>query len=504
MAALASTGRDFGVVGMGTMGQNLALNVASRGLAVSAWNRADEFAARVWSALDRAKAEGAAAGVDMDIEGFTDLSLFVNSLKQPRRILLSIPAGQAVDQMLSMLIPLVSRGDVIVDGGNEEFGNTERRAKALLADHGLHFIGMGISGGEVGARHGPALMPGGTAEGYAAIKPVVEAMAARAPDGEPCVCHIGKGGSGHYVKMVHNGIEYADMQFIAEAYDILGKGCGLDPDGIAAAFENWNESRLKCYLFEITAKCLRKKDDLADGTGGHLIDRIVDQAGSKGTGKWTVQNAADAGVAVPAISAALEGRFISSRKAERGQLDALYRPLRKAAPLLDSAEALAILEPALYTAKVCAYAQGFALLATASADYGWGLDLRAIARLWRGGCIIRAALLDDIAAAFENDPALPNLLLDGKIALTISESEGGLRDAVCFAARARVAAPALSATLAYFDGATSARGPANVVQAQRDFFGAHTYKRDDKSGAFHCSTWETDAFSSGATSTDAH
>mmetsp|Transcript_31308 Transcript_31308/g.43405 ORF Transcript_31308/g.43405 Transcript_31308/m.43405 type:complete len:513 (-) Transcript_31308:155-1693(-) len=485
---------EFGVFGMGTMGQNLCLNIAEKGFRVAAYNRPDEFQARIWGALERAKKEGEAAGKTILIEAFTELPAFVNSLKVPRCILLSIPSGKPVDMTLEALTPLLSPGDVILDGGNENYTNTELRSKLMLESCGVHFMGMGISGGEFGARNGPSLMPGGTLDAWNRVSEVLEAMSAKVGDeNSPCVTRVGPGGSGHYVKMVHNGIEYADMQFIAEAYDIMKTIGGLTNEEMAANFRLWNEGRLQSYLFEITADILLKDDDQEDSTG-YLIDKILDQSGQKGTGKWTVQEAANVGIAAPVVSAALEARFISARKDDRVKCQELYsskveeNPCESSKPSLSSVEKEKMtvqLEQALYASKVCAYAQGFSVIQAASNEYDWNVELAELARIWRGGCIIRAKLLNEINSAYQRNPGLSSLLLDENLADPMAVASSGLRSVVQRAVAAGVAASGFCGALAYFDAIRRGRCPANMIQAQRDYFGAHTFKRSDKEGSFH-------------------
>ena len=396
------------------------------------------------------------------------------------------------------LKPLLDRDDIIVDGGNEHFAETVRREAALAASHGLHFVGMGISGGAEGARHGPSLMPGGSTHAYEALAPILNAMAAKAPgDGSSCVTHVGPNGAGHYVKMVHNGIEYADMQFIAECYDLLRNAAGMGNDDISATFDEWNGSDLESFLIEITAKVLRKRDDREGASeNDHLVDKILDQAGSKGTGKWTVQLAADSGVAAPSVSAALEARFVSAALHIRGECAQMFgdvAPNPSAAAESVGAPSTATkrasfaktVSEALYVAKIIAYAQGFSLLQTASEEHGWNLRMGELARIWRGGCIIRAKLLDLIIAAYARKPDLPNLVLDPAVAETIKSNVESLRAVVLRAVGAGIPVPALTSALQYFDAMRRARGPANIIQAQRDAFGAHTFKRTDVEGSFH-------------------
>eukprot|EP01043_Picozoa_sp_COSAG02_P059121 COSAG02_NODE_7475_length_2995_cov_3.665401_1_plen_565_part_00 len=482
----ATTVCDIGVFGMGVMGQNLALNAADSGFTVGAYNRADEFQARIQGALDRAKAEGRKDGGEMKLHAFFELEPFVRSLKQPRRILLSIPAGKPVEMTLEALRPLLGKDDIVIDGGNEHFTETVRRENETH----FHFCGMGISGGADGARHGPSMMPGGSKFAYAALQPIFQAMCAKV-NGESCVTHVGPDGAGHYSKMVHNGIEYADMQFIAECYDVMKNVCGFSNDQIADVYEEWNDSPLESFLIEATAAVMRKKDNQVDSggvSGGseYLIDKILDQAGSKGTGKWTVQLAADSGIAVPSCSAALEARFISAQKPLRTQCEKVFPT--PAQPKLSQAECnelMTKMQNGLLCAKILAYAQGFLLLGTMSEERGWDLQLGELARIWRGGCIIRARFLDTIIAAYKNNPSLASLMLDPPTQAMLEQHIGDLRAVVSTSIARGIPTPALTGALNYFDGMRRARGSANVIQAQRDYFGAHTFKRTDKPGTFH-------------------
>ena len=477
---------DIGVFGMGVMGQNLALNAADSGFTVAAYNRADEFQARIQGALDRAKAEGRKDGGEMKLHAFFELEPFVRSLKQPRRILLSIPAGKPVEMTLAALRPLLGKDDIVIDGGNEHFTETVRRENETH----FHFCGMGISGGAEGARHGPSMMPGGSKFAYAALQPILQAMCAKI-NGESCVTHVGPEGAGHYSKMVHNGIEYADMQFIAECYDVMKHVCGYSNDQIAEVFEEWNKGPLESFLIEATSKVMRKKDDV-EGEGGtkggsaYLIDKILDQAGSKGTGKWTVQLAADSGIAVPSCSAALEARFISAQKPLREKCEQMFPT---AAPAkLGKAECDALMtqmQNGLLCAKILAYAQGFLLLDAMSEERSWDMNLGELARIWRGGCIIRARFLDTIIAAYKNDPKLASLMLDPPTKAVLEQHVGDLRAVVTTCIARGIPTPALTGALNYFDGMRRGRGSANIIQAQRDYFGAHTFKRMDKPGTFH-------------------
>lgn len=484
---------EFGVFGMGTMGQNLALNIAERGFRVSAYNRPDKFQARIWEALERAKFEGSKEGKSMIIEAYTSLPDFVGSLTSPRRILLSIPSGRPVDDTLEALAQLLSKGDVIIDSGNEHFIETERRSKIMWEKYQIHHMGMGVSGGEYGARNGPSLMPGGTKESWQSVSNVLLAIAAKAgPNNESCVKWVGPGGSGHYVKMVHNGIEYADMQLIAEAYDFMRHIYDMGNIEIAAVFSNWNKGRLRSYLFEITSDILIKEDD--QQSSGFLLDSILDQSGQKGTGKWTVQEAANIGMAVPSISAALEARFTSARKAERVICEKVYSrvfpPISVRGHIGATAKnaALEALEQALYASKILAYAQGFTLIKAASDEFKWNICLSDLALIWRGGCIIRADLLNGISTAFKQVPDSPSLLFDSSFADELCIAQKGLRQVVLEAVGKGLAMPGLASSLSYFDSMRRSRCPANMIQAQRDYFGAHTFKRTDKDGSFHA-TW---------------
>jgi 6-phosphogluconate dehydrogenase len=414
-----------------------------------------------------------------------DLSTLAQSLTRPRRILLMVKAGAPVDDTLATLLEILEPGDIVIDGGNSFWKDTERRIERAGAD-GIHLVGAGISGGEEGARHGPSIMPGGSAAAWPAIREMFQAIAAKAPDGNPCCDWIGPGGSGHFVKMVHNGIEYGDMQVIAEAYDLM-RASGMSADAMADAFDRYNSGRLESYLIEITGQILRRRDE----DGQPLVDHVLDAAAQKGTGRWTVESALDLGQPLTLISEAVFARIVSSLKDERvaaarvltGPTSAKGRHGRAAAEESDIADAL-------YGSKIISYAQGFMLLRAASQERGWNLDLAAIAPLWRAGCIIRAALLDPITAAFRADPGLANLLLDPVLAADISHSQGGWRRTVAQAVVAGIPVPAYSSALAFYDGYRSDRLPANLIQAQRDLFGAHTYERvGHPRGEFFHSEW---------------
>ncbi|MBF3542227.1 NADP-dependent phosphogluconate dehydrogenase [Burkholderia pseudomallei] len=463
----------IGVVGLAVMGRNLALNIESRGYAVSVYNRSREK-------TDELIAEFP----DRKLVPAHTLEAFVASLETPRRILLMVKAGEATDATIAALKPLLDKGDVLIDGGNTHFTDTIRRNQEL-AQAGLHFIGTGVSGGEEGALRGPSIMPGGQRDAYDLVEPILEQIAAKAPaDGEPCVAYMGPDGAGHYVKMVHNGIEYGDMQLIAESYAVLKQVAGLTNDELGAVYAEWNQGELDSYLIEITATIFGKKDD---ETGEHLVDVILDRAAQKGTGKWTSQNALDLGVPLPLITESVFARVLSSLKAQRvAASEVLSGP--SPAPLEgDRAAFVESVRRALYLSKVISYAQGFAQLDTASKEYGWNLDLGTIAKIFRAGCIIRARFLQKITDAYAKNAALANLLLDPYFQDIAANYQSALRDVVIAAVKAGVPVPAFASAVAYFDSYRSARLPANLVQAQRDFFGAHTFERTDKPGSFHAS-----------------
>jgi 6-phosphogluconate dehydrogenase len=464
---------QFGVIGLGVMGQNLALNIEDHGQSVAVWNLEPEWVDRFVAAND-----------GKQIVGNTDLAQFVRSLERPRRMLMMIKAGDPVDQMLDRIAPLLEEGDILIDGGNSFFKDTQRREAAMRV-RGLNFFGMGVSGGEEGARNGPSLMPGGDEGAYKHVQKTLEAIAAKTSSG-PCVTYVGADGAGHFVKMVHNGIEYGDMQLIAEAYDLLRHALGLSAGEIAQVFDQWNRGPLASYLIEISAEILTAIDP---ETHKPLVDIILDKAGQKGTGKWTAQIALDLGIPIPTISAALDSRALSSMKDERLLACAQYSrtPGRYAG---GRAELIASISDALYASKICSYAQGMSLIAAGAREWNWKISLREIARIWKGGCIIRALLLDPIMRAFERQPALPNLLLDAEFQSLISGAAPAWRKVVGVAASLGIPAPAFSASLAYFDAYTAARLPQNLTQAQRDFFGAHTYQRADRPEAgFVHSDW---------------
>lgn len=460
---------DFGMIGLGVMGRNFLLNVADHDFRVIGYD------------LDEAKVEALQQEKSAEhVEATTDLSDFIQSLKAPRRIMLLVPAGKAVDAVIDSLLPQLQKGDILIDGGNSHYDDTERRMQRVEAA-GLHYLGMGVSGGEKGARFGPSLMPGGKAEAYAPMKAMLEAAAAKV-NGEPCVAFLGSGAAGHYVKMVHNGIEYGIMQLIAEVYDILRRVGGLNEDELHQTFADWNEGPLQSFLVEITADIFRQADD--QQAGERLINNILDSAKQKGTGKWTSQSAMDLGVAIPTIDAAVTMRYLSSLKSERTKAEKLL-----SGPNIVVRGEKAVLkkqaEAALHFGMLVTYAQGFAMLQRASDAMDFGLQLSEVAKIWRGGCIIRARMLEDFRDAFIRQPELPNLLVDEKIAATLLEEVGYLRRLLVQCVESGVPTATLSASLNYFDSYRTARLPSNLIQAQRDYFGAHTYERLDKTGAFH-------------------
>src|SRR5882762_4965061 len=461
---------DIGLIGLAVMGENLVLNMDSKGFSVGVFNRTTEVTEKF--AASRAKGK--------NIQPARTLEEFVGALKKPRKAMIMIKAGNPVDQVIGELAPLLEKGDVIVDGGNSLFTDTQRRCEDLEGK-GIHFVGMGVSGGEEGALKGPSLMPGGSRESWEIIAPIFRKIAAQV-DGEPCCRYMGPDGAGHYVKMVHNGIEYGDMQLICEAYAIMKDVLGMQARELADIFTEWNKGELDSYLIEITSQIFRKIDP---ETGNPLVDMILDKAGQKGTGIWTLQSAIKQSVVISTINAAVEARVISSRKEERVAASKIL-PQPKARKFKgDRTRLVNAVRDALYASKIVSYAQGMELLHAASSEYNWNLNLSDIATIWRGGCIIRAKFLNRIVEAYRRDPALDNLLLDRYFTRIIKKTQRNWRIAVATAIKHGVAVPALSASLAYFDSYRQARLPANLLQAQRDFFGAHTYERIDKPGVFH-------------------
>ena len=460
----------FGIVGLGTMGRNLALNVESHGFPVAVWNLEIDWMNRFVQEHAGGKFVGASTLEDL-----------VAALQPPRRIMMMIPAGNPIDQMNAKLQPLLDRGDVVIDGGNSWFEDTRRREAALRGE-GIHFMGCGVSGGEDGARFGPSLMPGGSTEAWAACRAVFEAIAARTEAG-PCVTHVGPDGAGHFVKMVHNGIEYADMQLIAESWDLLRRYGGMSADQVADVFDEWNRGPLESFLVELTARVSRTTDP---ETGQPLVDRVLDKAGQKGTGKWTAQIALQLAVPVPSIAAAIDARVVSSMKEERVAASAiLHAPADASGSPQDLPTAAAA---ALLAGRICAYAQGMALIGAASREYGWQINRAEIARIWKAGCIIRARLLDPIREAFTDAPDLPNLMIAPPIAAILDGAQQAWRRTIALASTAGIPMPAHSSALAYYDSYRTSRLPQSLTQAQRDAFGAHTYERVDRAGAIH-SEW---------------
>ncbi|MDA0674025.1 MAG: NADP-dependent phosphogluconate dehydrogenase [Cyanobacteria bacterium] len=462
--------QSFGVIGLAVMGENLALNVERNGFPVAVYNRSRDK-------TDRFMAERAGG---KNVQATYSLEDFVAALERPRRILVMVKAGGPVDAVIQQLKPLLEPGDMIIDGGNSLYEDTERRVKELEPT-GLGFIGMGVSGGEEGALNGPSLMPGGTRAAYAEIEHIVTKIAAQVDDG-PCVTYIGPGGAGHYVKMVHNGIEYGDMQLIAEAYDLMKSVLGLNHQQLHEVFAEWNlTDELNSFLIEITADIFTNLDE---DTGTPLVELIVDAAGQKGTGRWTVVNALEMGVAIPTIGAAVNARIMSSIKPERvAASKQLSGPSKRFEG--DVKATIGKIRDALYCSKICSYAQGMALIAKASQTYDYGIDLGETARIWKGGCIIRAGFLNKIKHAYDENPQLANLLLAPEFKQTILDRQSAWREVIAMAADLGIPVPAFSASLDYFDSYRRDRLPQNLTQAQRDYFGAHTYERVDKAGVFH-------------------
>jgi len=483
---------DIGMIGLAVMGRNLVLNMAEHGVTVSVYNRTES--------VTRAFVEGLEPG--WTIRACYSIPELIGSLKRPRRIMLMVKAGKAVDAVIDELTPYLQAGDIVIDGGNSHFTDTAARER-LLAEKGVHFLGVGISGGEFGARTGPSMMPGGAAEAYEVVRPVFEAITARV-QGEPCVAYMGPGAAGHYVKMVHNGIEYGLMQLIAETYALMKQGLGLSNDGLAGVYAEWNAAELRSYLVEITADIMRRRDQTS---GGHLVDVILAEAGQLGTGMWTSQSALDLGVPVPTIDAAVSARSLSASADTRrsvaaafaapgaaGGVDAGAETVRSSAdpsPAFARDVTVDTVRNALYAAMIVTYAQGFAQLRSASAALGLSLSLQQVAAVWRGGCIIRADLLESIRNAFVRQPDVANLLADPALARTVTEHRLDLARAVVAAASDEVSAPCLSASLAYIDSIRAPWLPANLIQAQRDYFGAHTYLRVDMPGVFH-TDWQAE------------
>jgi 6-phosphogluconate dehydrogenase len=455
---------DIGMIGLGVMGSNLALNLSDKGYRLSVHNRTPAVTAAFINTLGQGRAISAADSLPQLLE----------SLVRPRVIMLMVTAGAAVEAVLQQLTPLLAPGDIVIDGGNSNYHETTRRWRQL-ATQGLHFVGMGVSGGEAGARSGPSLMPGGAVEAWPVIREMFQAIAARV-DGVPCCQWLGEGGAGHYVKMIHNGIEYGDMQLIAEVCHLMQHALGMPHAAMAATFAEWNQGRLESYLVEITSRLLLQRDP----DGIPRIERIVDRAGQKGTGVWTAQDALEHAVPLTLISEAVQARMLSGRKAERLAAARLLGSPPVAAPATEQDAAIAALHDGLYAAKLISYTQGFMLMQAAAAANGWALPYGEVALLWRAGCIIRSRFLADIKTSFGRTPVPPSLLQDPFFVSEIKAAEAGWRRAVMLAVGSGVAAPALSSALAFYDGYRCANGSANILQAQRDFFGAHTYQRTDR------------------------
>jgi len=459
----------IGLIGLAVMGENLVLNMESKGFPVAVYNRTPEKTKN----FAETKAKGKKILPTYSIEEF------INALERPRKIMLMVKAGDPVDKFIDTLIPHLEKGDLIIDGGNSDYRDSERRAK-YLGEKGFLFIGTGVSGGEEGALKGPSIMPGGQRDAYKLVEPIFTKIAAQV-DGEPCCTYIGPGGAGHYVKMVHNGIEYGDMQLITEAYLLLKHVLGMDADELHKTFSEWNSGDLDSYLIEITADIFTKKDD---ETGKPMVDVILDKAGQKGTGKWTVQSSLDLGVSAPTIAEAVFARIISSIKEERVEASKILTgPEITLNPEKDAFKDA--IRDALYASKICSYAQGFALMQAASKEYNWDLKFGEISMIWRGGCIIRAHFLQRIKDAYDKNPSLKNLLLDPYFNEVIKKTQSNWRWVVADASKLGVPIPAFSSALSYYDSYRHERLGANLLQAQRDYFGAHTYERVDKEGVFH-------------------
>ncbi|XP_030530355.2 6-phosphogluconate dehydrogenase, decarboxylating 3, chloroplastic [Rhodamnia argentea] len=480
----------IGLAGLAVMGQNLALNIADKGFPISVYNRT---ASKVDETLDRAVSEGG-----LPLSGHYSPRDFVLSINPPRSVIILVKAGAPVDHTIAALSDHMSPGDCIIDGGNEWYENTERRI-AEASKRGLLYLGMGVSGGEDGARNGPSLMPGGSFEAYENVKEILHKVAAQVDDG-PCVTYIGEGGSGNFVKMVHNGIEYGDMQLISEAYDVLKNAGGLSNEELAAIFDEWNRGELESFLIEITADIFKVKDEYGDG---ELVDKILDKTGMKGTGKWTVQQAAELSVAAPTIAASLDCRYLSGLKEERESASKVLKEaglkddVGSVRSGIDKKRLIDDVRQALYASKICSYAQGMNLLRAKSIQKDWNLNFGELARIWKGGCIIRAVFLDRIKKAYQRNPNLASLVVDPEFAREMVQRQAAWRRVVGLAISAGISTPGMCASLSYFDTYRRARLPANLVQAQRDLFGAHTYERIDRPGSFH-TEWTKLARKSGA------
>jgi len=463
--------QQFGMVGLGVMGRNLALNSESKGYSVSVYSHfydeTQQFLAR---------------HAEKNIKGFEKINEFVDSLEKPRKIMLMVTAGKVTESMINQLLPHLEDGDILIDGGNTHYQETIRRNEKLKQSN-IHFIGSGVSGGEEGALNGPSLMPGGQKEAYKLIQPLFEDISAKSQDGKPCVAYMGPNGAGHYVKMVHNGIEYGDMQLIAEIFDVMSQGLKLTLEDISKIFGEWNKGDLNSFLMEITSDLLCRKDDL--DTQGYIVSQILDKAGNKGTGKWTSQNALDLGVPLPMITEAVFARFMSSLKEERIEASTKLDGPSEIAIETNQQVFIEKLRRALYFSKIMSYAQGFSQMKMASQTYDWHLNYGEIAQVFREGCIIRAQFLQRITDAYEKNPQLNNLMLDDYFGEIVNEYQKDIRDVISAAVQLGIPVPCLSSAISYYDSYRSKDLPANIIQAQRDYFGAHTYERKDRDGVFH-------------------
>jgi 6-phosphogluconate dehydrogenase len=464
---------DIGLIGLAVMGENLVMNMESKGFTVSVYNRS----------TDKVRAFTSGRAKDKNIIGAYSVQELVSQLETPRKVMLMVKAGEAVDEFIELLLPLLSKGDIIIDGGNSLFSDTTRRTK-YIEGKGLLYVGTGVSGGEEGALKGPSIMPGGSREAWSFVKPIFQSICANV-DGNPCCEWVGDGGAGHFVKMVHNGIEYGDMQLICEAYQLMRDGLGMSADEMHEVFARWNQTELDSYLIEITADILAFKDE----DGAPVLDKILDTAGQKGTGKWTSISAFDEGVPLTLISEAVFSRCLSAMKDERVNASKILggstNPLAE-----EKGKYVEVIKDALFASKIVSYSQGYALMRAAAQTYGWNLNFGEIALMWRGGCIIRSVFLQDIKNAFDNNPDLQNLLLDDYFKLAIEKSLAGWRKVCADAISSGIPAPAMCAALSYYDGYRCENLPANLLQAQRDYFGAHTYERKDgKRGEFYHTKW---------------
>jgi 6-phosphogluconate dehydrogenase len=465
---------DFGMIGLGVMGRNLLLNMADHGFSAIGFDKDAEKSVLLESSATKGTT----------VKGVNTLAEMIQKLKTPRKLMMLVPAGKPVDDVISDLLPLLEKGDIVIDGGNSHYTDTLRRL-AYLKDKNIHFMGIGISGGEHGARTGPSIMPGGDPEAYSQVQPILEAVAAKV-NGSACVAHLGKGAAGHYVKMVHNGIEYAIMQLISETYELLHQGIGLNNDELHKVYKNWNDGELQSFLVEITKDIFLKQDDK---TSNRLVDMILDKAGSKGTGKWTSQDAMDLPVPVPVIDMAVSMRDLSSLKDERTQAAALYKSSAIAINVPNEVFVQQV-EDALYFATIICYAQGLAMLHKASAELQMEIPMPEVVRIWRGGCIIRSSLLETFYKAYSANPDLPNLLLNADIAQLLQNKKQHMRTVVMNATQTGFPIAGLMTALSYFDAYRSEKLPVNLIQAQRDYFGAHTYQRTDMPGTFH-TEWQS-------------